>query len=980
MSFTARLSHAPTVPISLVVALVTAALLLPPWPARAELPPPDHLVISELVTGGSSASDELIELYNPTAADLPLEGLELVYVSSSGATVSRRAAWAAGAPVVPPGHHVLVANELGVYADIADATFSTGMAATGGSVALRIQGASSAIDALGWGTAASSWMEGTAAVAPPAGSSLERLPGGSAGSGDDADDNASDFTLREVPDPQNLGSPPAPGPAGTPGPTATPAASASAAPTATATATATALPTPAPTPAVTPAPGEVITVAAARALADGAEATIEATATTASDFSDGGGYVADETAGIAVIVDGGGFARGERLRLTGELSDRFAQRTLRVAADGVVQLGNGTQPDAVVTATGAVGEGVEGRLVRVTGQVAGAPTALSAGLAYDVDDGSGTVRVLVASSTGIDTGTWERGASVTVAGVVGQRDSSGTGALGYRVQPRDPADVAGVAPPASPGPSGSTSPSASPSPSGSAGPSGSATPVPSDVISIAEARQAPKNTRVRVRGVVTLPTGVVDPQTAVVQDGSGAIVLRIGEEVGQLSRGSHLEVDGTRSTKGGMETLRVTVPPRRLGTGSEPTVRSVSSGSVGEEHEALLVTVRGALVAGARTSSTGTVTFDLDDGSGPLRVTIGSAIGYDDTALVAGTWVEVRGVVGQETTGAQPSRGYRIWPRDAADIRVLASPAAGGAVGEGGAEDGAPVGDPAGGDTITVGDLGGIPDGSSASGARIGATLVAGPWPEIGAGGLLWDGIRLVALEQAASDRVTALLGPSAPPMPVELSGLRTTAARIAGVAVAQLSDAGDGIARGEGATHPPATTLPGPSDPPRWVTIVGRLIGRDDGLRLVVESRATIRVESACAEAPSRRDGMVAVTGLATPDRAGTVVVGCTGFMYAPTLDRRTDATATGSDQEEARYASTAAPVTEAPPASSAVPAALLAMAAMALVAGAVAARRFADDRPPEDEPTGQAADGEPTLTSPPALTLVTLPRERSP
>ena len=64
------------------------------------------------------------------------------------------------------------------------------MAATGGSVALRIQGATTAIDAVGWGTAASTWLEGAPAAAPPAGASLERLPGGSAGSTIDTDNNA----------------------------------------------------------------------------------------------------------------------------------------------------------------------------------------------------------------------------------------------------------------------------------------------------------------------------------------------------------------------------------------------------------------------------------------------------------------------------------------------------------------------------------------------------------------------------------------------------------------------------------------------------------------------------------------------------------------------------------------------------------------------------------------------------------------------
>ena len=36
------------------------------------------------------------------------------------------------------------------------------------------------------------------------------------------------------------------------------------------------------------------------------------------------------------------------------------------------------------------------------------------------------------------------------------------------------------------------------------------------------------------------------------------------------------------------------------------------------------------------------------------------------TTSRGGSWVQVTGVLGQETTGAEPTLGYRVWPRDAA--------------------------------------------------------------------------------------------------------------------------------------------------------------------------------------------------------------------------------------------------------------------------------------------------------------------------
>ncbi|HEX2141448.1 MAG TPA: lamin tail domain-containing protein [Candidatus Limnocylindria bacterium] len=190
-----------------------------------------HLVVSEVQTGGAGASDEFIEIYNPSPFALPLEGLEVVYVSASGLSVTRKAAWEAGNPPLNPGAHLLIANEAGIYASLADVPYANGLAATGGSVAIRIVGASTAVDAVGWGSAASTWLEGTPIQAPPAGASIERLPGGASGSGQDTDHNVVDFVVRDLPDPQNLGSSPIP--VGSPEPTPSGTANPSVAPSAT---------------------------------------------------------------------------------------------------------------------------------------------------------------------------------------------------------------------------------------------------------------------------------------------------------------------------------------------------------------------------------------------------------------------------------------------------------------------------------------------------------------------------------------------------------------------------------------------------------------------------------------------------------------------------------------------------------------------------------------------------------------------------
>ena len=58
--------------------------------------------VSEVQTGGASASDEFVEVANQGAAPVDLAGLEVVYATSSGSTVTRKATWTAST-VLEPG-------------------------------------------------------------------------------------------------------------------------------------------------------------------------------------------------------------------------------------------------------------------------------------------------------------------------------------------------------------------------------------------------------------------------------------------------------------------------------------------------------------------------------------------------------------------------------------------------------------------------------------------------------------------------------------------------------------------------------------------------------------------------------------------------------------------------------------------------------------------------------------------------------------
>ena len=135
--------------------------------AAVAWPPSSGLLVAEVVTGGASASDEYVELANASATAIDLTGLEVAYVTSSGATVTKKGGWTTSV-LVEPGRHLLLANGLGVYAASADVVYSGGLAATGGAIVLRPTGGTP-IDAVGWGDATNTFVEGTAAATQSSG-------------------------------------------------------------------------------------------------------------------------------------------------------------------------------------------------------------------------------------------------------------------------------------------------------------------------------------------------------------------------------------------------------------------------------------------------------------------------------------------------------------------------------------------------------------------------------------------------------------------------------------------------------------------------------------------------------------------------------------------------------------------------------------------------------------------------------------------
>ena len=226
--------------------------------------PAAHVVISEIQTRGFTADDEFVELYNPTSQDVVMQSWRLTR-KNSGGTEGNLVASLSGT-IKAHGYYLIAypAKYLGLAP--ADKSYSsTGSALTNDSTVLLYNNAGvTLVDKVGFGNAFD--KEGSASANPNVGEGLERKANSSStvtsmtsggadelmGNAEDTDNNASDFIIRVVSQPQNSTSTLEPVPTATPTDTSTPTNTPTMTPTTTATPTSTPTPTDTPTPTNTP--------------------------------------------------------------------------------------------------------------------------------------------------------------------------------------------------------------------------------------------------------------------------------------------------------------------------------------------------------------------------------------------------------------------------------------------------------------------------------------------------------------------------------------------------------------------------------------------------------------------------------------------------------------------------------------------------------------------------------------------------------
>ena len=411
----------------------------------------------------------------------------------------------------------------------------------------------------------------------------------------------------------------------------------------------------------------MLTVGEARLLPVGTSAIVRGRLTTPAGLTDAGrgAFIEDGGAGLAVYLTAGNWPAvvpGDDLVVRGSIETRDGQLTLNIATSHDIEIdGYGPLPEPVLVTTGLVCEPFEGRLVTVEGLILGVPAATDEGIRTSVDDGTGPLTVLATIASGVSANEFQVNSRMRLIGILGQHDLSGSGTAGYRLIVRSIDDVVivGASPTMAP-------PTATPTPTPTTSPTDAAQ-------SIAAVRALAVGSEVHVRGVVTAAPGtVLNESTLAIQDESGGILVRLPSgSYSAITLGQMLEVRGALAAPYGNLELRpladdITV----LSSAALPEPRQITASQLGEATEGVLARLT-VTISRMEASSTGSLTLFASDATGEARLFLDARLGLIRSDFAVGQTLAIVGVVG-DRLGL-----YRLWPRDASDITLIAdSPAA----------------------------------------------------------------------------------------------------------------------------------------------------------------------------------------------------------------------------------------------------------------------------------------------------------------
>jgi hypothetical protein len=372
--------------------------------------------------------------------------------------------------------------------------------------------------------------------------------------------------------------------------------------------------------------------------------------------------IQDATAGVVVKVPDGVTApkRGALVEVRGALADPYGQIELRPALAGFTQLGATTLPTPQPVDATSLGESVEGRLVAITGVVEGRPTkSTSLDITFFVRSSGGSVRIVADASSRLTQDSVTIGATYRIVGIAGQRASKKGVLDGYRVWPRDGADLIKLAGPTTTG---------TPQPGGGGGNDGG---VP--LISIAEAIRRGSGT-VRIEGIVTTMPDLLDAsgRRIVVQDSSAGIEILLPTNGSAPRPGSRIRAAGSVGKAYDAPRLKATgITVLSTGGHSDPIALDRAPTAA---HEWRLVRLSGVVADVKKLGDRWRA--EISVGSDKVVVSGLAGAKIPVTTLGSGRTATVVGIVRRPYPGATDRR-WSIVPRSIADVTMSAGAGAG---------------------------------------------------------------------------------------------------------------------------------------------------------------------------------------------------------------------------------------------------------------------------------------------------------------
>ncbi|HSL34065.1 MAG TPA: OB-fold nucleic acid binding domain-containing protein [Candidatus Limnocylindrales bacterium] len=373
--------------------------------------------------------------------------------------------------------------------------------------------------------------------------------------------------------------------------------------------------------------------------------------------------IQDASGGIVVRVPDGTPppARGTRIRATGHLGDPYGQLEVRPSTGGFAVVGVGAVPAAQAD-SGVLGEAVEGRLVVLTGVVDSRPTKSTSGdITFYLRCSGGTARIVADASSGLTKDSVAPGATYRVVGVAGQRASRKDAPDGYRLWPRDVADLTQIA---APSPAPSSGPSATP---------GASSSTAEAVLSIAQAIRRGDGA-VTVEGVVVAGAELLDTtgRRIVIQDATAGLEVLLPTGASAPAVGTRIRVGGSIGRAYDAPRLKASdIAVRAVGAKPLPIVLRAAPTAA---HEWRLVRASGTIADVSKLGDRWRA--ELTVGRERIVVTGLAGARIPVTALVEGRAATVTGVARRPYPGASDRR-WSIVPRSPADLDV--GSAAGGA-------------------------------------------------------------------------------------------------------------------------------------------------------------------------------------------------------------------------------------------------------------------------------------------------------------